>query len=314
MPNRRALVALLLALSCLPALGGTAYAQVSDADKSTARGLATEGVAALDRKDYTTAADRFGRADSILHAPTLLLGLARAQVGLGRWVSAQETYRRLVNEGAQPGSPAAFVRAVEEGTRELDALAPRIPSLTIEVRGTTAARVLLDGAPVPAAAIGVKRPVDPGPHVITASADGFAPAEARAVSVESRTGSVTLELRAMAGGALAHAPAAPGDSASDRKIGGIVALSVGGALVAVGVAMLVLDLTTTCDPDTDLNFCMPPPPTPPYGILAAVGLGVGGAGVVTGAVLLATLPKTQAGPVAMAPVISPGFVGLRGRF
>jgi hypothetical protein len=60
-----------------------AQAEPSDADRATARVLAHEGFDAQQRGDYSVAADRFLRADALVHAPTLLLGLARAQVGLG---------------------------------------------------------------------------------------------------------------------------------------------------------------------------------------------------------------------------------------
>jgi hypothetical protein len=313
MTTRRALVPLLIALALLPALAGSARAQPSDADKSTARGLAMEGLAALQQKDYVTAADRLGRAEGILHAPTHLLGLARAQVGLGRWVSAQETYGRIVREGAAPGAPAAFVRAVDDARKELDALAPRVPSLVIELKGAPAATVLIDGAPIPAAALGIKRPVDPGQHVVRATADGFAPFEATVTSEEGRGNSLTLELKPVAGAPALVAPA-PGPP-SPRKIGGIVALGAGGALITAGAILLVLDVTYT----VPLGECGPVPGAtkPPYGILSAVGLAAGGAGMVTGAVLLATMPKasTQApGKVSIAPVVAPGYVGVNGSF
>jgi hypothetical protein len=312
MSPSRAIAPLLLALSLLHAAAASAQAPPSDADKTTARGLAMEGLAALQQKDYVTAADRLARAEGILHAPTHLLGLARAQVGLGRWVSAQETYGRVVREGAAPGAPPAFVKAVADAQKELDALGPRVPSVVIEVKGAPAATVLVDGAPIPAASLGLKRPIDPGQHVVRATADGYAPAEVTVSSVEGKSEAVTLDLRSLAPPPpVAAAPGPP----SPRKIGGIVALSVGGALLTVGAVMLALDLTYT----TPLGVCGPDPNAvmPPYGILAGVGLGLGAAGVITGAVLLATLPKTGApapGKVSIAPVVSPGFVGVKGSF
>ena len=135
----------------------TAFAQ-SDADRAQARTLASEAQAALDKKDYTTAADRFGRAESMIHAPTLLLGLAEAQIGLGKLVSAQETLNRIVREGVAPGAPPAFARAVSDAKKELEALAPRIPMLTIQVKGASSPVVTIDGAAVPSAALGAKRP------------------------------------------------------------------------------------------------------------------------------------------------------------
>jgi hypothetical protein len=313
---RRALVPLLLALASPPLFSTSAWAQPSDADRSTARGLATEGLAALGKKDYVTAADRLSRAEGILHAPTHLLGLARAQVGLGRWVSAQETYLRIVREGAPSGAPAPFVKAVEEAQKELDALAPRVPSLVVQVTGTTTAAVLIDGAPLPGAALGVKRPVDPGQHVVRATADGFAPAEATVMSNEGKSDSVTLDLKAAAGGTVKVPIAPAADPGAGRRIGGIVAISVGGALITVGAVMLALQLTQ-CDPTNPDNItcfnenATSAPQT--FGIVSGVMFGTGVAAATAGIVLLATLPKAAA-KAAVVPVISPGFTGIRGSF
>jgi hypothetical protein len=57
-----------------------ATAEPSAADRATARSLAGEGFQALQSKDYAAAADRFGRADALVHAPTLTLDWARALV------------------------------------------------------------------------------------------------------------------------------------------------------------------------------------------------------------------------------------------
>src|SRR3954471_15087061 len=87
---------------------GVARAEPSASDRATARVLADEAGEALDQKNYEVAADRFGGADALVHAPTLLLGLARAEVGLGKLVEASENYQRIVREGVTPGAPAAF--------------------------------------------------------------------------------------------------------------------------------------------------------------------------------------------------------------
>src|SRR5437899_40990 len=101
---------------------GRVAAAPSDADRATARALALEGFHALDMKDFATAADRFSRADALVHAPTLLLGLARAEVGLGKLVAAGEVYNRLVREPLPPNAPQVFIDAVENGKTELGAL------------------------------------------------------------------------------------------------------------------------------------------------------------------------------------------------
>ncbi|MGH7298628.1 MAG: hypothetical protein ACRELB_27050, partial [Polyangiaceae bacterium] len=83
----------------------------ADVDRATARQLGEAGEQALSAKDYKTAEDDFRRADSLVHAPTLMLGLARALAGEGKLVEAQEAYRRIVREGVAPGSPRVFRKA-----------------------------------------------------------------------------------------------------------------------------------------------------------------------------------------------------------
>jgi len=200
---RRSLARIMMTLRCLSlslvlcaALApGLAQAQsVADGDKAAARQLTIDGHAALGNRDYATAADLFSRADKLFHAPTVTLGLARAQVGLGKLVSASELYNRLVHEPLPPNPSEAFTRAMDDGRNELAALAPRIPSLIIQVKGTDAPRVTLDGAEVPAAVLGIKRPVDPGKHVVHAVGRRALPGEVTVTVAEGKVETVTLEL------------------------------------------------------------------------------------------------------------------------
>jgi hypothetical protein len=135
------LAPLLVALS----LAAPAWADPSDADRATARALAQEGQSALEKQDFATAADRFARADALVHAPTLLLGRARALVGLGKLVEAQEAYERIVREGVAANAPAPFHVALEDAKKEVEAIAPRLAWVTISVRGADGAAVTLDG-------------------------------------------------------------------------------------------------------------------------------------------------------------------------
>jgi hypothetical protein len=188
---RRLLPALILVACARPSV---ALAQVSDSEKAAARQLTLDGYSALEKKDYAAAADRFKRAESLFHAPTMTLGFARAQVGLGKLVSAQEAYSRLVHETLPAGAPAAFAQAIEDGRTELAALGARIPSLVIQVRGAEAPKVTIDGVAVPGAALGVNWPVDPGPHVVRATAPGAAAKETTVTMVEGKTQTLALDL------------------------------------------------------------------------------------------------------------------------
>jgi hypothetical protein len=199
----------LLFLAVAWLIPGVARAEPSDADRATARSLAHEGLDAQQHAHYAVAADRFSRADTLVHAPTLLLGLARAQVGLGSLVTAHETYERILREPLQPRSPAVFGKAVDDAKRELEALSPRLPWVTIRVDGATSPTVTIDDVPVPIAELGVRRPCDPGSHTVKASAPGFAAAESAFVIGEGGTEAVTLSLDALPAEAPPHVAAAP---------------------------------------------------------------------------------------------------------
>lgn len=152
---------------------GTALSEPSASDRATARSLAGEGYQALQDKDYATAADRFSRADALVHAPTLMIDWARSLVGLGKLVEAQERYEQILREGVDPKSPKSWLRALNDAGAELAELKPRLAWLTVSVSGADDARPTIDGVAVPPAAIGVRRAVNPGTRVVRVQARGF---------------------------------------------------------------------------------------------------------------------------------------------
>jgi len=152
---------------------GTSWAEPSAADRATARSLAGEGYQALQNKDYATATDRFSRADALVHAPTLMIDWARSLVGLGKLVEAQERYEQIVREGVDAKAPKSWHRALADAGTELAQLKPRLAWITISVSGNEDAHVTIDGAPVPPAAIGVRRAVNPGALQVRVQAKGF---------------------------------------------------------------------------------------------------------------------------------------------
>jgi hypothetical protein len=339
----------LFLLACLAAglIAPPAFAQ-SDSDRATARALGTEGELALEGKDFKAAEDRFRRADSLVHAPTLMLGLARALAGQGKFVEAQEAYNRIIREGLPPAAPTAFKKALADAKTEVDGVSSKIGGATISVHATAggdvpSAKVLLDGSPVSNASLGVRRAIDPGSHLLQVSADGFKPAEVRFDVAEGASidQPVTLEADLSAAqppGTVAATPMPaatgaeqPGAAGSSkvREVLPWVAFGVGGAglvtgAIAGGVAM---------GKHSDLaNQCVPQPcPLSAKGQLdsyhtiatvSTVGFIVGGVGVAAGVVLLLTKPKTEsAGPPAssptalrVVPTVGLGSIGAVGEF
>ena len=214
MNNLRALgrpvsFALLLALvtASVPAFGQT------DEQRSGARALATEGATAFNEGRYKDAADLFGRAESLVHAPPHLLFLARSYAKLGQFVRARETYIKITKEQVAPNAPQAFRDAQSAAQDELKSVEPKIAKLTIQIANAQDAQnlsVTIDGNPVPAVLIGVPQPVDPGEHRVEATAAGKR-ARAQTVSLrDGERGAVNLQLEADSAAVGAPAAVAPG--------------------------------------------------------------------------------------------------------
>jgi hypothetical protein len=331
---------LFLAASTL-AFPGSASAQpaASDADRTTARALAHEGYEAQKQQQYALAADRFARAEALVHAPTLLLGLARAQVGLGKLVEANETYRRILREPLAPGAPAPFAAAVKSAEHEDVDVAARLAWVTLVVKGPSSAVVVLDGVEVPAAALDVRLAANPGAHAVRAAAEGFFPADQSFALSEAGEQRIVLTLRARpviaaapvpvpAVAAPAPAPVSPPErtSSAQTKVG-IAALGVGGAgLVVAGISgVMVLTRHASLDDACPSGHCSPAyaGQLDTYRTLAnvsTVAAIVGGAGAVTGIVLLLTAPRSTEAPSKEARstevnvYAGPMSAGIAGRF
>ncbi|XXX82290.1 hypothetical protein WMF30_26375 [Sorangium sp. So ce134] len=157
---------------------GEALAQ-SDQDRAAARSLATQGAEAFTSGRFDEAIDLLGRAEALVHAPTHLLLIARAQTRLGRLVAAKETYLRIVREELPPTAPSPFKKAQQDAREELAAVDPRIASLRIALEGAAGRKIVvkLDGQPVADALLGVHRPIDPGNHAVTVYPPGLSPIE-----------------------------------------------------------------------------------------------------------------------------------------
>jgi hypothetical protein len=326
----------------LLAFSSTSFAQ-ADADRATARLLGHDGEAALAAKDYKAAEDDFRRADSLVHAPTLLLGLARALAAEGKWVEAQEAYNRIIREGVTPGAPDVFRKAVEDAKAEVPAIAPRLGSVTISVVAAgggdvPSPKVTLDDAPVSAASLGVKRVANPGGHVVKVSADGFKSATVT-VNVTAGTNSdapVSLEKDSAVPAGGSPVPTTPGGPGSGTPTAGgtdlpsptssgaspwpWVAFGLGGVGLGTGIVTGIVaimkhsDLSTSCKNGT----CSPAQQSDldtynTVGLVSTIGFVVAGVGAAAGVTLLLLHPKNDA-PVAAALVVGPGSLSAVGRF
>ena len=297
--------------------------------KQSARTLGKEGQDALDRGEYAVAAEKFAAADQSFHAPTLVLGQARALVGLGKLVAAQEAYDRVMREGAPPGSTPAFVQAVDAARTEGAALSARLPRVVIDVLGPRAPGVHLVGVPLATPTLGAPRLVDPGTHLVRAAAAGFTPVEQSFTAVERTASRVELRLLPTAGNATAApAPVAPRRTTSPLK-------HLGGTALGLGILGLVAGGITgglAVSKHSQLKDACPGDRCPTnvssvkdaldayhtFGTLSTVGFVVGGLLTAGGVTLLALAPSSAPADTrtkaSVVPVITLGGVGAVGRF
>jgi len=323
---RRPLTLLLLGSTLVST---SAFAQ-SDSDKSTARALGMQGEQSLAANDWAGAEDFFRRADGLFHAPTLMLGLARAQAHEGKFVEAWENYHRIVIENVT--SPPVFAKALAEAQAELPTVEGQRARLTITVTGSDAPTVTVNDTPVKTAALGVARFVDPGHLVVKVTADGMEPATRTLDLAPGKEESVALTLtKAEAAPVAATTTTTPGaSSTSDGSILkplAIGAFALGGVGVVVGAVTGIValgkhsDLKTQC-PGGSCDTSTSQSTLSSYntmGALSTVGFIVGGVGLGGGLALFLLAPKSDSKPASTAsptfrPYIGFGSAGAVGTF
>lgn len=92
------------------------FADVSAADRATARALASNGHTKLQAGDAKGALKDFTAADAIIQVPTIRLEMARAQLQLGQTPAACTTLHRIIRMPSNPHDPAVFKRAHAEAS------------------------------------------------------------------------------------------------------------------------------------------------------------------------------------------------------
>lgn len=320
----------------------SARAEPSASDRATARSLAGEGYTALKKKDYTTAEDRFRRADELVHAPTLVVDHARALAGLGRFGEAYEAYQSVVQEEIPADAPTVWKRAAKEAQRELDTLLPRVAWLTIRVKGPSEPQVTVDGRPLSPSALGQRRPANPGERSVLISAPGFIAQESKQLLTEGAETTLEVELLpepkpkpvVVIAPPIQQSPAQVEGEQADRRQRTLayVSLGVSGLGFAVGTATGILwlkarsDVKSACgglscsaaSSSEEARFEDDKHRYNTYGTLSGVGFAVGVVGAATGAALLIWEPSSEHAKgttiASIKPYLGPASAGVYGAF
>lgn len=181
---RRAQIAAALATSILCA---APRASAADDHRALAQTLFDEGVHLMEqarcddavvtpdrRPTCREALDRFRRAHALYpEGLGALRNMAFVERGLGKSASALRDFREVARRAPLDPNPSKQLWA-KHATEEADALEKIVPRVRIVAHAPPqGTRVVLDGGAIPEAALGVALPVDPGDHVVEATAPGF---------------------------------------------------------------------------------------------------------------------------------------------
>jgi hypothetical protein len=323
-----------------PTVFAPATARADDeVDRGQARELGTKAYEAAAQGDWAKAEDLFRRADALYHAPTLTLGLARSRAHLGKYVEAWENYHRILIETLPANASPALKKAVEDARAEIGTVENKRAAATVNVAGATSPTVTIDSVPVPLAALGTERAVNPGTHALHVEAAGFEPYDGSFSVGEG--GSVTQNV-SLTPAKVAVAPAAPPpatmtsasspvsgngtDPGATRRTIGIVGMGVGGAGIVAGLVAgaVAMGQKSSLQNNACATGCSDPGAFSSYqssrssyetvGTIATVSFVAGAVIAAGGAVLFFTAPKRESGAAWISPYVGPLSAGAVGTF
>jgi hypothetical protein len=146
-----------------------AHAEPTEADLAQARELRNQGRELRSRGDLRGALAKFKAAHAVGQTAVTGIELARTHALLRELVEAREVCLWIGRMAVAPDETHFSQEAREEATKMAEELRPRIPELTVKIRGVppgAAAQIRIDGQHIPDAVVGEARKVNPGAHEI----------------------------------------------------------------------------------------------------------------------------------------------------
>jgi hypothetical protein len=229
-----------LGFSCLMLLSaGAARAQ----GRAAAEALFNQGREAMTAKDYEAACTRFRESDRIDPAAGTRFNLAFCEEARGKLATAWELFRGVAEQLPRNDERLPIAR------QRVQALEPRLPRLTLRLAPGAPRDTKVSGADVELGAdgFGVPLPMDPGKHLLVASAQGRARASFEIALVEGQKAELEIapgpalpverEAPARSGPASVAVPVAgPREAAKNPDRSGDASRTLGYVLGALGVA------------------------------------------------------------------------------
>ena len=284
--------------------------------------------------DLDGALEAYRGADDIMGVPTTALAVGRVYARMGRLIQAVDALSRARRHPAGASEPEAFRNARAEAAK-LDAeLARRIPTIEVEVSGPepeTPVTVIVDGSALTGAPAMQPRRVDPGERVVVVEAPGFRPETRELELAEQQHEVIQVTLEVDPNAKLAPPDPSPGgtegvgneDSGLPLTVATWVGFGVGGAGLLLGGITGGVVLSRTSDLEGRCGGTSCPASeqdahdtTKTLANVSNAGFVLGAVGIAVGttALILDLTGDDEASDRAFTPIVSPGFVGLHGRF
>ncbi len=309
----------------------------ADGDKALAESLFQAGRTLMEQHEYAQACPKFEDSQRQDPSPGTLLNLGECYEALGRTASAWAEYQAAASMARARGRSEQEQSALDHSKR----IAPRLSKLEIDAPASAVTGMVVrrDAVDVGTGSLGVAVAVDPGSHRIEVSAPGYKPwstsvdvgKEAALVRVaipalEPAPAAATLPPGTATSPTPSPAPATHdvGTGGSTRTLGFVVG-GAGVVVIGVGAVFGVLASKQASDAKNDPALCPNEVCTPAgrseidsaksKALISTIGVGVGAAALVTGAVLVFTAhpsapAQARSSSPRLVPSVGAGFAGL----
>ena len=245
------------ALCTLLALATTApaFAQRSAADIETARQLYNQGIELRDRGDMRGALEKLKAAHALGNTPITGVELCKTHASLAQPVEAREVCLGVGRIPPLAGETSSSQDARNEAARIAEDMRPKISIVRLHIMGVPPGRepiVMVDGAPVPLAALGEARAVNPGKHDVSARIGNGPETRSQVDLAPGESKDITLPVTAPAQEAAPVQPYPPqgGERPPPReRSNGLqtVGLVVGGLGLGIGAVTGIVALSDKSD-------------------------------------------------------------------
>jgi hypothetical protein len=224
--------------------GANAQAKTpSPEELKAARELFQDAYKDEQEKRYAPALEKFQRVAAVKESASVRYRIGSVLESVGRLRESRDAFRALA--ASKPNLPPPEQEIADSAAERAHQLDKKIPRILLQLQENPPpdVRVSIDGAPVPVTTAPRAVELDPGEHLVQASAPTSRPSESRVTLNEGSEVGVVVVLTPIkaAKGPPPPPPSAQADTSprGDKTLA-YVALGAGGALLVTGIVLLAV--------------------------------------------------------------------------